>query len=273
MKNLNQILLNRKKLRDTSPLIHAITNPIAITMVANGILATGAKAICAAHPDEVSEIVNMSKALSLNLGNITSERMIAMRKASQCASKKNIPLALDAVGVGASTLRLTYAKDLLEKYHFDLIKGNSSEIKALAGEKSEALGIDVGKKDEIREGNIESLAQIGRRLYRKYNSTILITGKSDLLVTEDRYFVVNNGVENLSKITATGCMLTGIISSFMAVTDPLEASLMGLILLEISAEMANTDRLGTFLVNLMDEISTIDDEVISQRADIREVEF
>ena len=135
------------------------------------------------------------------------------------------------------------------------------------------MGIDVGKKDEIREGNIESLAQIGRRLYQKYNSTILITGKSDLLVTEDRYFVVNNGVENLSKITATGCMLTGIISSFMAVTDPLEASLMGLLLLEVSAEMANTDRLGTFLVNLMDEISTIEDEVISGRADIREVEF
>lgn len=273
MKNLSQILLNRKKVEDTSPLIHAITNPIAITMVANGILATGAKAICAAHPDEVGEIVSVSQALSLNLGNITSERMIAMRKASQCASKKNIPLALDAVGVGVSTLRLTYAWELLEKHHFDLIKGNSSEIKALCGVKSEALGIDVGKMDEIREGNIESLAQMARRLCQKYKLAVLITGKSDLLVTEDRYFVVNNGVENLSKITATGCMLTGIISSFMAVTDSVEASLMGLILLEISAEMANTDRLGTFLVNLMDEISTIEDEVISGRADIREVEF
>lgn len=273
MKNLNQILLNRKKVEETSPLIHAITNPIAITMVANGILATGAKAICAAHPDEVGEIVSVSQSLSLNLGNITSERMVAMRKACQSADEKNIPLALDAVGVGASTLRLTYAWELLEKHHFDLIKGNSSEIKALCGVKSEALGIDVGKKDEIREGNIESLAQIGRRLYRKYKSTILITGKSDLLVTRDKYFLVNNGVENLSKITATGCMLTGIISSFMAVTDPVEASIMGLLLLEVSSEMANTDRLGTFLVNLMDEISTIDDEVISQRADIREVEF
>lgn len=273
MKNLNQILLNRKKVEETSPLIHAITNPIAITMVANGILATGAKAICAAHPDEVGEIVSVSQSLSLNLGNITSERMIAMREACQSADEKNIPLALDAVGVGASTLRLTYAWELLEKHHFDLIKGNSSEIKALAGEKSEALGIDVGKNDEIREGNIESLAQIARKLCQKYKLAVLITGKSDLLVTVDRYFVVNNGVENLSKITATGCMLTGIISSFMAVTDPVEASLMGLLLLEVSSEMANTDRLGTFLVNLMDEISTIEDEVISQRADIREVEF
>lgn len=273
MKNLNQILLNRKKVEETSPLIHAITNPIAITMVANGILATGAKAICAAHPDEVGEIVSVSQSLSLNLGNITSERMIAMREACQSADEKNIPLALDAVGVGASTLRLTYAWELLEKHHFDLIKGNSSEIKALCGVKSEALGIDVGKNDEIREGNIESLAQIARKLCQKYKLAVLITGKSDLLVTVDRYFVVNNGVENLSKITATGCMLTGIISSFMAVTDPVEASLMGLLLLEVSSEMANTDRLGTFLVNLMDEISTIEDEVISQRADIREVEF
>lgn len=273
MKNLSQILINREKLKETSPLIHAITNPIAINMVANAILSQGAKAICAAHPDEVSEIVSMAKSLSINLGNITSERMLAMARAVRKANEIKIPTAIDVVGVGASSLRLNYAKDLLTKDNFDLIKGNSSEIKALCGEKSEAVGIDVGRADEISDENIKELSYMARKLSKKYQATILITGKIDLLVDEDRYFLIANGVENLSRITATGCMLTGLISSFMAVADPISACLIGLLLLEVSSEKADTARLGSFYVNLMDEISTISDEDIIQKANIREVKF
>lgn len=273
MKNLSQILVSREKLKKTPPLIHAITNPIAITMVANAILATGAKAICAAHPDEVSEIVSMAKSLSINLGNITSERMLAMDRAVKKANEVKIPTVIDAVGVGASSLRLNYALDLLKKYHFDLIKGNSSEIKALCGEKSGAVGIDVGRADEISKENIRELSYMARKLSKKYQAPILLTGKIDLLVCDEGYFLTENGVENLSRITATGCMLTGLISSFMAVIDPISACLMGLLLLEISAEKVDTDRLGTFYVNLMDEISTISDREIIQRVKIREVKF
>lgn len=114
---------------------------------------------------------------------------------------------------------------------------------------------------------------MARKLSKKYQATILLTGKIDLLVDEDRYFLIENGVENLSRITATGCMLTGLISSFMAVADPISACLTGLLLLEVSSEKADTDRLGTFYVNLMDEISTISDDEIIQRAKIREVKF
>ena len=42
MKNLKKILENRKLVREKIPLIHAITNPIAINMVANAILFQGA---------------------------------------------------------------------------------------------------------------------------------------------------------------------------------------------------------------------------------------
>ena len=273
MKNLKEILDLREKLKEKSPLVHAITHPIAINMAANAILALGAQPICAAHPDEVAEIVNMSDSLSLNLGNITSERMLAMERAVRAAIEKGIPLAIDMVGVGASTLRFDFAKKLLDNYHFDLIKGNASEIRAIALGKSSAKGVDVGDADRLRGDNIRNLALEARQLAIKNDSIVLITGETDLIVGNDFYVEIKNGVENLSRITGTGCMLTAMISSFMAVANPLDAALCSLLVMEVAAEKVETDRLYTFFVNLMDEIGLISDEEILEKAKIREVKF
>lgn len=273
MVDLEKILRARKDLREKEPLIHAITHPISINMVANAILFLGAKAICASHPEEVGEIVKMADSLSLSLGNITSERMLAIALAVQAANEKKIPLSIDMVGVGASTLRYNFAMDILNKYHFDLIKGNSSEIRALAKGKSNAIGIDVGKADEISKGNIEEIAREARNLAEEYQTTVLVTGKTDLVVTKDRYLAIDNGVETLSKITGTGCMVTAMISSFMAVTDQVTATLCGLLVMEIAAERVNSDRLYTFFVNLMDQIGIITDCEIREKAKVREIKF
>lgn len=273
MKNLKEILETRKKLKEKSPLIHAITHPIAINMAANAILAIGGQPICAAHPDEVGEIVNMSDSLSINLGNITSERMVAMERAARAANDKEIPLAIDMVGVGASTLRFDFANKLLNNFHFDLIKGNASEIRATAIGKSSAKGVDVGEADRLRGENIKNLALEARDLALKYDSVVLITGETDLIVGNDLYIEIKNGVENLSRITGTGCMLTAIISSFMAAADPLDASLLGLLIMEVAAEKVENDRLYTFFVSLMDEIGLISDEEILEKAKVRKVKF
>lgn len=273
MKNLKEILVIREKLKEKSPLIHAITHPIAINMVANSILALGAQPICATHPDEVGEIVAMSDSLSLNFGNITSERMVAMERAAMAANQKGIPLAIDMVGVGASTLRFDFANKLLNNFHFDLIKGNASEIRALACGKSSAKGVDVGEADRLRGENISSLALEARELAIKYDSIVLITGETDLIVGNDFYMEIKNGVENLSRITGTGCMLTAIISSFMSLANPVDAALLGLLVMEVAAEKVETDRLYTFFVNLMDQIGLISDEEILEKARVRKVKF
>lgn len=273
MIDLEKILKARDFLEEKSPLIHAITHPIAINMVANVILFMKAKAICAAHPEEVAEIVEMSDSLSVSLGNITSERMEAITIACKEANKKNIPRIIDIVGVGASSLRYNFALNLLDRFNFDMIKGNGSEIRALAKAKSNAKGIDVGKEDEIGGDNIEKIALEARKLSQKYKSVILVTGKTDLIVTENSYFTVDNGVENLSKITGTGCMLTAMISTLMAVTDTLSAAICGLLVMEVAAEKADTDRLYTFFVNLMDEIATIKNSEIIEKTKVREIKF
>lgn len=273
MINLRKILRKRDLVREKSPLIHAITNPIAINMVANSILFQGAKAICAEHPDEMGDIVKISDSLSVNLGNITDSRIKSIEKALKFANEKNIPVIIDLVGVGASKLRYDFAKKLLENYKFSLIKGNGSEILAISGYESNAKGIDVGEKDKTNGENIEKFIEISKDLCQKYQTSVLITGKTDILVGENKYFLIENGCENLSKITATGCMLTSLISTFLSVTNPIEASILGLLILEISGEISDRDKLYSFFVNLMDNISSISDDEILKRAKIREVKF
>ena len=273
MKNLRKILRKRDLVKEKSPLIHAITNPIAINMVANAILFQGAKAICAEHPDEMEDIVKSSDSLSVNLGNITDSRIESIEKAVKFANEKNIPVIIDLVGIGVSKLRFDFSKKLLENYKYSLIKGNGSEILALSGNESDAKGIDVGEKDKLNRENIEKFIKISKNLCKKYQTSVLITGKTDILLDENRYFLIENGCENLSKITATGCMLTSLISTFLSVCDPIEASILGLLILEISGEISDTNKPYSFFVNLMDNISEIKNDEIIKRAKIREGKF
>lgn len=273
MINLKKILKNRDLVKEKSPLIHAITNPIAINIVANAILFQGAKAICAEHPDEMEDIVKKSDSLSVNLGNITDSRIESIEKAVKFANEKNIPVIIDLVGIGVSKLRFEFSKNLLENYKFSLIKGNGSEILALSGNESDAKGIDVGEKDKLEGENIKKFIKISKDLSKKYQTTVLITGKTDILVGENKYFLIENGCANLSKITATGCMLTSLISTFLSVCDPIEASILGLLILEISGEISDINKPYSFFVNLMDNISEIKNDEIIKRAKIREGKF
>lgn len=269
MINLEKLLQNREKVKNDQPLIHAITNPLAINMVANAILFQHAKAICAEHPEEMGDIVPISKALSLNLGNITDARIKSIELSSKLANENNIASIIDLVGIGASKLRYDFSQKLLKNYKYDIIKGNSSEILALSEKGSNAKGIDVGEKDKISSENIKEMVKIASNLSQKYQSTVLITGAFDILVKDKTYYIIENGCEELSQITATGCMLTGLISVFLSVTDSISASLLGLLILEISAEMAKKDKPYSFFVSLMDNIGTIENESIKKHAKIK----
>lgn len=268
MTKLNDIIKVRQAVRETKPLIHAITNPIAMNMLANAILFQGASPICAQDPREMEDIVPRADSLSINLGNITEERLQAMEIAVRIANRENIPVIIDLVGVGISSLRLDFSKKLLAEYHFDLIKGNSSEILALGGERSHAKGVDVGEADKIGQDTISDLTTLAREISKKYKTQVLITGETDILASEKTYYHIKNGTDKLGSLTATGCMLTGLISTFLAVTNPIAATILALLIEEISAEEAKSKKPYSFFVELMDNIGSIDNETLIYKANI-----
>lgn len=254
-KNLTPVL---RAIRDRAPLIHAITNPISITQCANAVLALGARPIMAEHPREVEEITATAAALLLNLGNITDVRMEAMERAAEAARKNGVPVVLDAVGVACSRMRRDYACRLLERFPPAVLKGNYAEINALMRPDYTASGVDGDRALDPAD-----LAGAAGGLARRYGCVVLASGAADLVTDGAWTTAIYNGTPQLGQVTGTGCMLGALCACFLAAAEPMAAAEAACVTLGVAGERAATHKgSGTFLVNLMDQLSTLDGDTI-----------
>lgn len=260
----------REKIKQKSPLIHCITNPISMNACANTILALGARPIMAEHPLEVEEITRTAGALLLNLGNISDIRMEAMKRAVQEAQNYKVPIILDAVGVACSKLRRTFAKDLLQTYALTVVKGNASEILALNQQEYHAVGIDAEKTIKM-----ESVVMAAVSLAKAYHTIVLVSGKIDLITDGERLVQMENGSLQLTTVTGTGCMLGAVCACCLAVAREIEAPVTACAVMGICGELAETEKgSGSFMVNLLDALSTWKEETVRQflKKEVRNVE-
>ena len=261
MKTLHEI---REAVRNKQPLIHCITNPISINQCANGILAIGARPMMAEHPKEVREITETAGALMLNLGNITDARMESMKISMLTAKEKNIPVILDAVGIACSKLRRDYIAELLEIGIPTVIKGNYSEIFALYHDAYRSSGVDADASI-----NAESITYVAAELARKYHTTILASGKIDIVTDGTRIVHVKNGTPQLSAVTGTGCLLGALCGAYLSVCADMNAAVTACAVLGVCGQLAETPKgSGSFMVNLMDALSTLTDAQLDHYKDM-----
>lgn len=214
--------------REKRPVIHCITNYVTAGDVANIILACGGSPIMADCPEEVSEITAMADCLLLNLGTPKEATKAAMEKAGLEASRRNRPVIFDPVGIGASHYRTETILFLLKKVEPAVIRGNVSELRVLlreltgknagkgTGPASSTRGVDVSFSDEIREEKLESLAEVTRDLSAATGAVIVMTGAIDIVSAGKETMLIRNGCPQMSRITGSGCMLDGIIASYVA---------------------------------------------------------
>ena len=233
-----------------SRLIHCITNPISMNQCANTILALGARPIMAEHPDEVAEITRTASSLMLNLGNITDTRITSMRLALKEANSTGIPVTLDAVGAACSSLRKTLVRLFLVSGRFACIKGNYSEIVALYDDTYRSSGVDSDKG--IDESQAEEAAL---NLSASANAIVVATGKTDLVAYNGKAVRITGGSKQLSEATGTGCMLGAVIATFLAEENSAASAAKACSFFKACGARAATDKgIGTFMVNLLDEI-------------------
>ena len=119
-----QIKTSLINLRKQSPLVHAITNSVTSSRVADIILSTGARPMMSDFSMEAQEITKNSQALLINLGMLNEDKMKAIRLSLKTANENSIPVVLDPVGVASSKVRRDFANELLKNYyalHMDLI--------------------------------------------------------------------------------------------------------------------------------------------------------
>ena len=266
---LKKLICNVK---ETSPLIHNITNYVTVNDCANILLACGASPIMADDEGEVEEITSICDGLVINLGTLNSRTITAMGLALEKAFSQGKPTVLDPVGAGASSLRTQTAVILAKSGKFSVIRGNLSEIKSIFYGKGSTQGVDASVEDEITEQNIDSIARFAMRVSEEFQSIIAISGKIDIITDGQKTYVIRNGSTMMSKITGCGCMLSALTGAYIAANQEykLEACAAAFIHMSIGGEKAyqkvcaKKEGTGSFRTYLLDYINTLTLEEIEE---------
>src|SRR5436309_13726167 len=102
-----------RRLRESKPLVHQITNYVVMNETANATLALGALPVMAHAQEEVEEMARIAGALVLNIGTLSPHWVDAMLLAGRAANEARVPVVLDPVGAGATRSRTATATPIL----------------------------------------------------------------------------------------------------------------------------------------------------------------
>jgi hydroxyethylthiazole kinase len=224
-------------------------------------------------PEEAADMAAISKALALNIGTLTADVVEAMLKAGAAANAAGIPVTLDVCGAGATPYRNEACARILSTIKVDIVKGNASEICAIAGLEARTKGVDSG-------GVSADLEDVARHLSKEKDCVAIITGKSDIVAAPGgELYRVDNGDPLMASVVGTGCMATTAIACFSAlVSSPAlagiglpEASAYGLAAYECAAERARLRSRGpgSFIPALMDACRAISPKALDRAARLR----
>lgn len=260
-----------EKVRIEEPLVQCITNFVTVNDCANILLASGASPTMAMDIREVEESVEKVQALVCNMGAI--EHINSMILAGKRANELGIPVVLDPVGAGGTTLRREAIKKLIAEVKFSVIRGNASEIKSIAGMNSIGSGVDVSKEDVVSEQTLDKDIQVFENLAKSIHTVIAVSGKIDVVTDGQQTILIRNGCPTMARITGSGCMVTTLIGGFCGAQKEkiLKAACAAMVVMGIAGEIADQRRLelktgnATFRNDLIDAIFNMTENEIEEK--------
>jgi hydroxyethylthiazole kinase len=278
---LKKIDKTLKDIREKNALTHCITNSVTINDCANAVLAIGGSPFMAEDAEELEEVVTIADVLVINIGKLSKEQIESMHISSKTANKTNTPIILDPVGVGVTELRNKTTMDLINDYDITAIRGNITEIKAIAklagvlDESNTAKGVDVNIDDIITEENLKDNGELICELASKLNTTILASGPIYILSDGNLTVAIDNGDDMMPLITGSGCMLSSIVGSCIGGSNPFDGSLVAILAMNIAGERARAkvdekdEGTGSFRTYLIDYLYKTDSETLTEKANIK----
>ena len=260
----NRIGRQLAAVRAQQPLVHNITNYVVMNWTANVLMALGASPVMAHAEEEVAEMTGLADALVLNIGTLSRPWISAMVKAAGAARRKKIPIVLDPVGAGATRMRTKTALKLMKEFRPAVVRGNASEIAALAGAGARTRGVTATLP--VADARAAAI-----QLAEKYRVTVAVTGPKDFVTDGVREAWIGNGHPLMSRITGTGCAATAVTGAFCAVErDPFAAAVGALVVFGIAGELAarGHPRPGTYQVRLLDTLDLVGMKSVQRMADV-----
>ena len=223
--------------RERAPLVQCITNFVTVNDCANIVLAAGGSPSMADDVREAAEAVRGAAALVCNLGAIAA--VDAMLAAGRAANELGRPVVLDPVAAGNTALRRQESARLLSGVKFAAIRGNASEIRALARGELTGSGVDVSGEDAVTDG--------------------------------EQTVRLRNGCATMARSTGSGCMLTSMLGAFCGAdrSHPFEATCAAIAAMGVAGDLAEERRLqngtgnATFRTDLIDAVFNLTEEQLN----------
>ncbi|WP_255572729.1 hydroxyethylthiazole kinase [Leucobacter tenebrionis] len=248
------------RLRIESPLVQCLTNTVTTNLVANAVLAVGGSPAMVDIPGEAGVFAGTAGAVLINVGTPSAEQRGAMIEAARAASQAGTPWVLDPVGIGLP-VRTDLVRELMS-LRPTAIRGNASEIRALAGFGASVRGVDATDAvDDAQDAAVEIAQSCG--------AVVAVSGTVDLVTDGTSMTRISNGTELFTRITGAGCALGGVLAAFLAIGDDrLSATTAACLAYTVAGELAaeRADLPGSFAVALLDSLGGLGAAQLHERA-------
>lgn len=253
------------RVRSTNPLTHCVTNNVVQEITANVLLAAGASPAMVVDKEEAEAFAQIASGVLVNVGTYRPIDVEAMDAAIRGARAKGTPWVLDPVAVGGLAPRTQYAQKIVTQDHPTVIRGNASEILALAGCESVGKGVDAGD-------SVDSAVQAARKLAARSGAVVAISGIRDAIYGHGCLARVSGGNAVMTKVVGTGCSLGALVAAYVGANPerPFAATVAAHAHMAAAGSMAAKSSLapGTFRTLLIDALYELTAQEIVQACDI-----
>jgi hydroxyethylthiazole kinase len=253
MINIENLKNDLAAVREKSPLVHNITNYVAMNFSANALLAVGASPVMAHAAAEVADMALIAGSLVINIGTLDADWVQSMLIAGKTKRAAGGVVVLDPVGAGATAYRTETAWKIIEECRPNIIRGNASEIMAL-------LNADIKSKGVDSSCSSDAALESAKMLAERTDAVVVVSGEVDYVTDGTRVETLRNGSSMMPYVTAMGCTASSMVGAFAAVNgDAFEASLHAMALMGVAGEIAARTSAGpgSLLTNFVDTLYNI----------------
>jgi hydroxyethylthiazole kinase len=219
---------------------------------------------------EAGMFAGVASGLLVNLGTPTPEQREASLEAVGGAAAAGTPWVLDPVAIGALPVRTALASRLVA-LRPTAIRGNASEILALAGLSGGGRGVDA-------TDTTDAATEAAILLAHQHGSVVAVSGPVDLLTDGERVVRIANGDELLTRVTGGGCALGAVMAAFLGAAraariPDFDAVVAASLVYTIAAEhaAASSTGPGSFAVALLDALAAVQPQGLARDARVEEV--
>ena len=267
-----QILRAIESVYGSGPLVHSITNFVVMNVTANALLAAHASPLMAHAAEELDDLTDIDSALVLNIGTLDPAWLESMELAGTLMRAKGKPVVLDPVGAGASRLRTEASLRILDMVRPQIVRGNASEVMALAAAIRKAERMPTPAACPSTKG-VDSLndsrdaVDSARFLAERFACVVSISGKRDFITDGETLLSVEGGSPLMPLVTGMGCSASAVTGAYAACAEPLIAAASAMAVFASAGEKAGklAKGPGTFLPHFLDELYSVNAEDAAER--------